>query len=117
MLTIKKDDTVLTVTVGAFKGLYKGLGFRPVSGGSIKPSPIDQENIPSNGNTDLEDDSGTSDNDINEDTDDEEDLSEIPFGEMNFKQLKTYARQLGIDTTGITDKRELRKVIRNASKN
>lgn len=117
MLTIKKDDTVLTVTVGAFKGVYKSLGFRPVSGGSIKSPFTDRENVPPNGNTVLEDDPGTSDSDINEDADDEEDLSEIPFGEMNFKQLKAYARQLGIDITGITDKRELRKVIRNISKN
>lgn len=116
MLTIQKDDIKLTVTAGAFKGLYKSLGFKPVPEESTKLSSRGQGNTLSKANADLEDNSEPSDNDINEDIDDE-DLSEIPFGEMNFKQLKKYAQQLGVDATGITDKRELRKLIRSALKN
>lgn len=46
--------------------------------------------------------------------DTDEDLSEIPLGEMNSEQLRAYAKQLGVDLKGLNSKRAVRDKIRAA---
>lgn len=113
MLTIRRNDTILRVTSGAFLGMYKGLGFTVVAGEGFKPSlASDKPNntyTPDNLENADEDDSDSSEDDF-----EANDLSEIPVSEMTFKQLKAYADQLGVVYGNGTPKKELRALIRRA---
>ena len=117
MIKIKKGDSVLTVTRGAYNNFYKGLGYRvlratkasePLEGVSIHPEKDSADS------GDLSQLNITPEEDSDELPEEEEelDLSEIPLGEMTGAQLKQYAEQLGLESEGLK-KRELRELIRN----
>lgn len=128
MIKIKRGDSVLTVTTGAYKNYYKHLGYEPV--GVAKSS----EN-PEQGNTHTSDDSqhseettqpsgdenalggepeGTTDEDDADEEEDEDtvDLSEIPLSELSHSQLFEYADQLGLEYEGTPNKKEMLALIR-----
>lgn len=123
MVKIKKGDTVLTVTHGAYKNYYKHLGYEPVGVAQTAENPGEE-------NTHLTDDSQhcgdptqlkgddttadeTDDEEVPEDeVEDEPELSEIPLSEMSFDQLCEYADELELDHDGIRSKKEMRALIR-----
>lgn len=90
MVKIKRGDLTLTVTQGAYLHIYKALGYSIVEGkGGENPPALESV------------DSGI----------DYAALEEKPLSDMNFKELKDYAAHLGIDTTGMINKKEVRTAI------
>lgn len=118
MLKIKRGNSVLTVTAGAYKNYYKHLGYEPVGVAKNGENPEEENTHPhddsqhcgdSTHETDEEEDfSG----DEVEDSEDEADLSEIPLGEMSLEQLHAYAEQLGLDHEELSSRKKLRALIR-----
>lgn len=120
MVKIERAGHTLTVTRGAFNTLYRPLGYVIVgTEGEPEASPISDEAItPPVDDAGSEDDQGSiedEDNEADEEQDDEEeDLDEKPLSEMNFKELKAYAKRRGINTNGMSSKKEVREAILEA---
>lgn len=127
MIKIKRGDSVLTVTAGAYKSYYKHLGYEPVGvaknsenfGGGNTHSPDDSQlsgdsTQPSEDEIDdeEEEEEGFTEDEDEEESEDEVELSEIPLSEMDLDQLCEYADQLGLDYEGITSKKKMRALIR-----
>ena len=116
MIKIKKGDSVLTVTRGAYTNYYKSLDYKVLR--ASKTADISEQEFthPEPDSAHLGDPSQLnitpSDDSDEPDEEEELDLSEIPLGEMTGTQLKQYAEQLGLETEGLK-KRELRELIRN----
>ena len=120
MIKIKKGDTVLTVTNGAYKNYYKHLGYEPVGVAQTVENLGEENTHPTDDSQQLGDptqlkiDEDTDvDEAVEDEEDDEPDLSEIPLGEMKLSQLIAYAEQLGLEHDGTPNKKELRKLIRD----
>lgn len=122
MVKIKKGETVLTVTPGAYRNFYKHLGYEPVDVARSAENPDEENTHLCEDSPHLEDpaqpegDEYASDEEPFEDeaeSDEEPDLSEIPLGEMKLSQLIAYAEQLGLEHDGTPNKKELRKLIRD----
>lgn len=120
MLHITNGNVTLRVTRGAFNSFYKKHGFHTVDDeGAAEESEV-VVTQPSSGKECLEDSTHrekgaaeTDEDDSPEDCEEEdEDLSQIPLGEMSFDQLCEYADQLDLDRDGIRSKKELRALIR-----
>lgn len=122
MIKIKKGDSVLTVTPGAYRNFFKRLGYEPVdahtgdeiSGVGTTHPHGDSQHLEDSAQT--ESDEYASEEEYSEDedeADEEPDLSEIPLGEMKLSQLIAYAEQLGLEHDGTPNKKELRKLIRD----
>lgn len=123
MIKIKRGDSVLTVTAGAYSNYYKHLGYEPVGVAKSNensehenahttpgsPQPGDPTQQP--GDEEAPDEDEESDL-TDEEAEEEVDLSEIPLGEMDLSQLCAYADQLGLDHDGIRSRKEMRKLIR-----
>lgn len=123
MIKIRKGDSTLTVTHGAYKNYYKHLGYEPVGVARNGENPEGEnahphedshhcgdptqlrtdEDTPAEGGEEFADEG---------DADEEPDLSEIPLSEMGLDQLREYADQLGLDHTGLRKRSELRALIR-----
>lgn len=122
MVTIERAGHVLTVTQGAFKALYRPMGYVIVGAeGGPETSPVPDEVITPPADEDGSEDDQTSEEDEvqddGEDTDedqDDEDLEEKPLSEMNFKELKAYAKRRGINVNGMSSKKEVREAILEA---
>lgn len=114
MVTIRKNDTTLNVTRGAFNSLYKAMGFSIVNDaeeGHSAPSSVGKVITAPTVKNSVEEDYKA----VNDDYfDDDDDLEEKPLSEMTFKELKQYAAALGLDVNGVTSKRELRAIIRES---
>ena len=118
MVTIQRAGHVLTVSKGAFKTLYKPMGYVIVGDeGEPEASPAPGKEITPPDTGDGSEDylsSGEDESDgADADPDDEEDadLEEKPLSEMNFKELKAYAKRRGINTNGMSSKKEVRDAI------
>ena len=122
MVTIERAGHVLTVTQGAFKALYRPMGYvivgtegepeaSQVPDGVTTP-PVDEDGSEDD-QTSEEDEVQDDGEDTDEDQDDE-DLEEKPLSEMNFKELKAYAKRRGINVNGMSSKREVREAILEA---
>lgn len=122
MVTIERAGHVLTVTQGAFKALYRPMGYVIVgTEGEPKASPgPDEVTTPPTDEDGSEDDQTSEEDEVQddgEDTDedqDDEDLEEKPLSEMNFKELKAYAKRRGINVNGMSSKKEVREAILEA---
>ena len=122
MVTIERAGHVLTVTQGAFKALYRPMGYVIVgTKGEPEASPSPDEVTTPPADEDGSEDDQTSEEDEvqddDEDTDenqDDEDLEEKPLSEMNFKELKSYAKRQGINVNGMSSKKEVREAILEA---
>lgn len=122
MVTIERAGHVLTVTQGAFKALYKPMGYVIVGAeGGPEASPVPDGVTTHPADEDGSEDDQTSEEDEvqddGEDTDedqDDEDLEEKPLSEMNFKELKAYAKRRGINVNGMSSKKEVREAILEA---
>lgn len=104
MVTIRRGNHVVTVTKGAFKQIYRQLGYtldepqdvpqRPeVSPGVVTHN--EDENVPEDNLTSTDDD-----------------LAEKPLGQMNLDELRRYADSLGLRYGSATSRKELRNLIR-----
>lgn len=127
MVTIQKDGKFLTVTMGAYKTLFKSMGFAIVSPEESRVPSYEPGNdiTPSDDYDGVEDDLEPPEDDFNDpgnDTDEDEEseddeeepedeLDETPLSEMNFEELKTYAKRLGVNIRGMNSKKELRAAI------
>lgn len=108
MVTIKKDQSILTVTRGAYENFFQEMGYEVVaatqtnenSGGNNYPPEPERPNL-----EDLEPEEEISEEEY-------EDLSEIPLSEMNFAQLHERAGQLGINHENMHSKKELKAAIK-----
>ena len=136
MLKITNGQHNLTVTMGAYRNFYRGLGYEPVEA-LEEPENLEQGSTHSDdkasdtdhsddkaSDTDHSDDkasdtdhSGTEDleEDAAEDSDEGEEtpLSEVPLSEMTLSQLLSYAEELGLEYEGTPNRKELRKLIRD----
>lgn len=110
MVTIKRDQTILVVTQGAFKNYFQGMGYEVVDG-TQRPENSGWDNLHPELETLEAEASTASEVDPEEEA---EDLSEIPLSEMSFAQLHARAGQLGIAHENIHSKKELRAAIRAA---
>jgi hypothetical protein len=123
MIQVKKGNSLLVVTTGAYHNFYKHLGYEPVDAPESHEKS-EQENAQHHEETqrseesaqtctDEETSSGqTEDGDEEEDTEDEVDLSEIPLAELSHSQLFEYADQLGLEYEGTPGKKEMQSLIR-----
>lgn len=104
MITIHKGDLTAEVSVGAFEAIFKDQGWstddhnhkEPIISGMNLPDP-DQEDV-------LED----------ENTKEDEDLSERPLSSLSLGELRQLAEQYDIDAEGMRSKRDIRNAIREA---
>lgn len=126
MITITNGRVTLSVTPGAYREVYAPQGFTEAKTKTSHKDKIKSEIKPeAQGNNLL----GVTPEDVTEDNsnapedkfetnipeqvaDTDEDLSEIPLGEMNSEQLRAYAKQLGVDLKGLNSKRAVRDKIR-----
>lgn len=121
MVTIKRGEHSLRVTRGAFLHLYKGMGYTIVGTEedlTVPSAPGGEITLPEDDGV-SEDDSESgedevTDDDTEEDEDEEDELEEKPISEMNFKELKEYAARLGINTNGMSSKKDIRTAILEA---
>lgn len=95
MIKIKRGTHELEVTQGAFKSIFAPAGYTVVEQpAKAQETPEDDEEL------ELEEE--------------EQDLSEKPLSEMSFNELKEYAEQLGIQTSGMRTHRQLKQAIQAA---
>lgn len=104
MVIIEKGTHILSVTVGAYNTLFRAQGYRIVGSEGVHTDSFlqDGEVTPTGGKNANEDEYES-----NEDEYDDE----KPLSEMTFKELKDYATKLGINTNGMSSKREIREAI------
>lgn len=110
MVTIKKDQTVLIVTQGAFRNYFQDMGYEVVDDAQRPKNSGWYNSHPELGTPETEA-SEASEADLEEE---DENLSEIPLNEMSFAQLHARAGQLGIAHENMHSKKELRAAIRSA---
>lgn len=118
MVTITKDGKLLTVTKGAYNTMYAPQGWEITDGkiaaenGNI--SDVSENRVipqPESEKQNLAQNTQQDDEISDEPEVDEVDLSEIPLSEMSVPQLKSYAKQLGVEVN--TDSaRQLRNQIK-----
>lgn len=121
MITINRDSHTIQVTKGAYKQIYKPLGWIVVEEeSSIEKETvfIEDANIPDGTKSedlpiDLE-----SENDSEEDEDtsaeEDEELLEKPLSSMNLKELYRYAELVGVPLESGLSKSSAREAIKNA---
>lgn len=121
MITINRDSHTIQVTKGAYKQIYKPLGWIVVEEeSSIEKEAILNEDANTQDETksedlpiDLEPEKDSEDD---EDTSAEEDeeLLEKPLSSMNLKELYKYAELVGVSLESGLSKSSAREAIKNA---
>lgn len=120
-MRIVRDGQSFEVTKGAFKSLFEPYGFTPeiapdafseaegVNSPSDEEKPLSHENSSNDSpeSAELEDPE-------TENSEETEEEPEKPLSEMSFSELLEYADNLGMDTEGVRNKKELRKLISTA---
>ena len=118
MITIVKGGTILRVSRGAFRAIYKPLGFAELSQSKMREDAEvinDPPELPSDVSGDISQQISVDNHeDMPEDPEDEAEEGEFdtPLGEMTFTQLCAYAEHLNLEYDGIRSKKELRDLIR-----
>ena len=87
MITITNGSRTTTVTRGAFKEIYEGMGWKEVE--SLEPVEVPEEEVPM-----------------------VEDEGEMPLSEMKVGELRQFAEERGIDISEAKNKREIIRIIR-----
>lgn len=95
MIKIKRGTHELEVTQGAFKSIFAPAGYTMVE----QPAKA------------LETPEGDEELELEEE---QQELSEKPLSEMSFNELKEYAEQLGIQTSGMRTHQQLKRAIQAA---
>lgn len=119
MVDITNGRASMTVTKGAFEGIYKHQGYTLVhdyaGSTTIKQA---KEEIPSNDNYITEEESSASDNLEQTAESDEKaiemaELLETPIGQWSKEQLKEFAEANNISIDGASTVREVRNIIKD----
>lgn len=115
MLCITNGVQTLTVTSGAYMSIYAPQGWKPVDTSTHAEMLEEDEVFSTDRLPDPEPESTTEPilaQESEDESGEEENLSEIPLTEMNSAQLREYAKQLGVDIKGLTSKKAVRDRIR-----
>lgn len=119
MVDITNGKTSLTVTKGAFEGIYKHQGYTLVHdyAGSTTIKQAEKE-TPSTNNYIAEEESSASDNLEQTAESDEKaiemaELLETPIGQWSKEQLKEFAEANNISIDGASTVREVRNIIKD----
>ena len=119
MVDITNGRASLTVTKGAFEGIYKHQGYTLVHdyAGSTTVKPVKEETI-STDNYITEEEPSTSDNLEQTAESDEKviemaELLETPIGQWSKEQLKEFAEANNISIDGASTVREVRNIIKD----
>lgn len=119
MVDITNGRASLTVTKGAFEGIYKHQGYTLVHdyAGSTRIEQAKEE-IPSTDNYITEDESSASDNleqtaESDEKSIEMTELLETPIGQWSKDQLKEFAEANNISLDGATSVKEVRGIIKD----
>ena len=109
----------MTVTKGAFEGIYKHQGYTLVHdySGSTTIKQVEEE-TPSTNNYITENESSTSDNleqteESSEKSFEMAELLEVPIGQWSKEQLKEFAEANNISIDGASTVREVRNIIKD----
>lgn len=97
MVKIKYSNHELQVTAGAFKSIYAPMGYT-----KVEEQPVEQPVTEPTVEEQPEPEQAT--------------LEEKPLSEMSNAELKDYAVRLGISTSGLRTRRELKQAIQAAQK-
>ena len=119
MVDITDGINIITVTKGAFDGIYKHQGYTLVhdyaSSIQVKPS----EDIKPKDNNYIDETKGLKNN-SQEETDEDDDsesleneLLEKPISQWSQEELREYAEENGISLEGVTKAKEARNIIKN----
>ena len=124
MLKITNGKVTLFVTPGAYRDVYAPQGFTEVTAKTshkgkieskietqIQPDKLPEVTPEDVTASEFDVSGGESVSDTPKPT---EDLSEIPLSEMDSDQLRAYAKELGVDLSGLTSKKAVRNKIRAA---
>lgn len=114
MVNIKRGEHILTVSMGAYRNVYKAMGYSIVGAeeGHKAPSAPARTHVPSMEKALTEDSAKPDTDDEGEDLEDDEPQEEKPLGEMDMDELVAYADRLGIDHEGVRYKKDMRALIR-----
>lgn len=110
-MIIYKKDKKLKVTSGAYKSIFKGLGWSTEPTEEHKKASHSGMNLP-----DPDEDELTQGETVHEDEDpaSEEDLSERPLSDLSLDELRALAKQYNVNIEGMKLKRDIRSAIREA---
>ena len=111
MIQIHKGGNTLTVTRGAYKNFFKGMGYKPVRETRQPETPEEESTYPDPDSRLLEDPL-QSETDFEEGSDSVQNLSEIPLSSMDATQLHEYAEELGLEHEHLRTRKELKALIR-----
>lgn len=93
MVTISNSSNTRRVPYSVYMDVYKSMGYYIVSGDD------------SAADTEIEED------DLETAKDEDGEQSHKPFSEMNFKELQEFAESKGINTRGMTTKRDIKNAL------
>lgn len=111
-MIIYNKDKQLKVTAGAYKSIFKPLGWT-----TEKPVESTQKSFNSGIEfPEIDDEEDPQDEILHKDDDpaSEEDLSERPLSDLSLEELRALAKQYNVDITGMKLKRDIRNAIRDA---
>lgn len=109
MIVISNGRLELSVTPSAYKLIYEPAGW------SISQAETDEDvREDFEGEITQGDDEDASESDSESSEKEQEKLSEIPLNEMTSEQIRKYAKQLGVDLTGVKKLSDARNKIRAA---
>lgn len=115
MVNITNGKTIILVPSGAFKEIYKKQGWRVAGTEEVENSKKPSEDFDLNNNIDNDVNNVKFNEEVSEDSDEiEKALDEKPLKEMSIEELQEYAKMNNIDIEGLTDKKEIRRAIKEA---
>ena len=123
MVNITNGKTIILVPSGAFKEIYKKQGWRVAGTEDVEAANnhVEEIKIEPIVDTSVENENALKDliDDEEEIGNDEEELSldEKPLKEMSLEELKEYAKMNNINIKGLSERKEIRKAIKEAMNN
>ena len=115
MVNITNGKTIILVPSGAFKEIYKKQGWRIAGTEEVENSKKPSEDFDLNGNIDNDINNVKFNEEVLEESGDiEKTLDEKPLKEMSIEELQEYAKMNNINIKGLTDKKEIRRAIKEA---
>ena len=108
MVKITDGKKVITVTNGAYKTIYKKIGWVVADNDQIDSDEFEDGMKNSN----IENEYESSDNDQNRSDNDTRNLNEKPLNEMSTDELFEYGLQIGADVNEDMTRKEIRLTIK-----
>lgn len=119
MVTIHRKGKTMKVPASAYSLIYEPAGWRRLGADAESENHAQSENLQARMGENMSDDTMAEMNNFEPENANFEhgygrnldDMLETPLSEMSSEQLKEVAMELGIDTSGIKTKGDLRRVI------